>query len=451
MKKLLTLNTKWILTASLLSLLVTQYSNQSSSLSIAKAHAQYSNSGEYVLASRVPADVTTTTSTDASTATTTSNDATAAAIAEFAAANSTSSDASKTEASANTEGACTEDCETPSTDQKTIQDLVTRISSLENMLKQLKEAQPTAPTTTTAAAEENDSDCEKPEANASRDDKREYAKCIKDEKEQIRKDKIKEKFEDRVADLEDKCDKDLECLSSGLTSLLSRFTGKNAPAAADVNKAFRSLMAAPLAAALYSDNPEVLESTLASLQGLMQDMPDDYRSLKQSIMNAVKNQATVAAKKVSDGYARLQTLSQQNNPQAYFETLQETKLEEQKLTYLSNSYSSSIEQSLQMTNDVTTLSYYQKSYVPDMKKILASMMAPTQPTTTQPGATPGVGRDGRSGQQTVTTSTTPAVQDPNKMIRGDQVWTFPTSNSGISIGTPSTTPTLRGRGPQRQQ
>ncbi len=413
MKQLLTINKKMILTASLLAVLGTQYSYQSSSLDF-KSASSVKNYGEFVLAS---------TSGDNTTADKSAKD-----------------DKKTTEAVNPTE--CN-DCKTIVLSPTTTLKL-----SLEDYTKLLTHIQldvaKTMPAPAVTAAQQSDSDCEPARTDETRAERRERIQCEKDEKAQIKKDKEEEKkqarldkFEDKMEDLIDKCDDDLECLSSGFTSILSRFEGKNALPAATVTKAFNTVVGVPLKKALASNDPAVL----VNAQSLLQDMPEQYKALKQSVILAVKAQATVSANKVSAQYSALNELSKQNKPQEYFETLATLQQDHQALNSLVMGYSVSIEQSLELANDTTTYAFYLKSYVPDMKKIMSGI-ASGIPSDTKKIEPTNNTRDTRNG----TSSTT--LPENEKMTRDNNQWNLPTSSQGLQIGTPKNE-SRGGRGPNQ--
>ncbi len=413
MKQLLTINKKMILTASLLAVLGTQYSYQSSSLDF-KSASSVKNYGEFVLAS---------TSGDNTTVDKQAHE-----------------DKKATEAVNPTE--C-KDCKTIVLSPTTTLKL-----SLEDYTKLLTQIQldvaKTTPTPAATVAQQSDSDCEPARADETRSERRDRIQCEKEEKAQIKKDKEDEKkqarlekFEDKMDALKDKCSDDLECLSSGFTSILSRYEGKNALPATTVTKAFNTVVGVPLKNALASNDPAVL----VNAQSLLQDMPEQYKALKQSVILAVKAQATVSANKVSAEYAAVNELSKQNKPQEYFEALATTQQDHRDLNNLVMGYSVSIEQSLELANDKTTFAFYQKSYVPDMKKIMTGIISGVPADVKKIEPTNNT-RDGRNG----TSSTT--LPENEKMTRDNSQWTLPTGTQGLQIGTPSTQ-SRGGRGPNQ--
>ncbi len=414
MKQLLTLNKKWILTASLLAVLGTQYSFQPSSLGI-QSVSSVQNYGEFVLASTSP---------------------------EATTADPNSSN--KTEATNPNE--C-KDCKT-----FVLSPTNTLKLSLEDYTKLLTQIQLQVPAATPAAlpVANPDSDCEPARADETHAERRERIQCEKDEKKQAKEDKLKEKqeariekFEDKMEALKDKCADDLECLSSGFTSTLSRYAGKNVLTAAVINKAFNSVVGVPFKKALASNDP----AAVANAQSLLQDMPEQYKALKQAVIIAVKAQATLSANKVSAEYAALTEISKQNNPQAYFEAAAQTQQDHQTLNNLIFGYSTAIEQSLDLAGDTSTIAFYQKSYVPDMKKILAGVASgKAAETTIDPK------NNNRNDRNNVTgvngTSSTSLAENEKMTPNSNNQWSMPTSNQGLQIGTPQSN-SRGGRGPQK--
>lgn len=419
MKQVLTLNKKWILTASLLAVLGTQYSYQSSSQDF-KSASSVKNYGEFVLAS-------------------TSGDNTAADKKD-------PNDKKTTEAVNPTECA---DCKT-----FVLSPTNTLKLSLEDytkLLTQIKlEADKAAPAP--APVVNNDSDCEPARADETRAERRERIQCEKDEKAQAKLDKENDKkqaridkFEDKMEALKDKCGDDIECLSSGFTSALSRRENSALPTST-VTKAFNSVVGIPLKKALASNDPDVM----VKAQSLLQDMPEQYRSFKQAVINAVKVQSTANANKVSAQYAAVNELSKQNKPQEYFEALAIAQQDHQSLNSLVLGYSSAMEQSLDLAGDATTTAFYLKSYVPDMKKIMAGIASGTPSTTTIDAKNNT--RDARNGTVVNTNNGTSSTALPeNEKMTRDQnnngQWVAPAGSQGLQIGTP-TNQSRGGRGPQ---
>lgn len=406
MKQVATLNKKWILTASLLAVLVTQYSFQSSSQDFKSASVS-KNSGEFVLASTA------------------------------------SSDKTSTEAINPTE--CKE-CKT-----FVLSPTNTLKLSLDDYSKLLTQILPTATATKTVAATKVvDSDCEPIRSDETRNERRERIQCEKDEKAQIKLDKENDKkqarldkFEDKMEALKDRCASDLECLSSGFTTVLSRFEGSNSVPVTAVTKAFNSVVGVSFKKALTSNDPEAL----ANVQSLFENMPESYKALKQAVIAAVKTQTTISASKISAQYAAVNELSKQNKPEEYFEALATAQKNHQGLNNLVLGYSASIEQGLESAGDISTMAYYQKSYVPDMKKIMASI---TSGITTETKTVEPKTNTRNTRNETVTNNTTSSTEAPaqEKMTRSNNDWTFPSTTQGLEVGSPKQN-SRGGRGPQR--
>jgi hypothetical protein len=423
MKQVVTLNKKWILTASLLAVLGTQYSYQSSSQDFNSASA-VQNYGEFVLAS------------------TTSPDNTKAVVDP--------NNKKTTEAVNPTE--CS-DCKTfvlspTNTLKLSLEDYTKLLTQIKLDADKVAPAAPATP-----APVVSDSDCEPARADETRAERRERIQCEKDEKAQAKLDKENDKkqaridkFEDKMEALKDKCADDIECLSSGFTSALSRRENLALPTAT-VTKAFNSVVGVPLKKALASNDPEVL----VKAQSLLQDMPEQYRSFKQAVILAVKAQSTANANKVSAQYAVVNELSKQNKPQEYFEALASAQQDHQALNNLVIGYSSSIEQSLDLAGDATTTAFYLKSYVPDMKKIMAAVSTgiPSDTKTLDPKTNT---RDTRNGIPLLNNGTGSTALPENEKMTRDQInngqWVAPTGSQGLQIGTP-TNQSRGGRGPQQ--
>lgn len=418
MKHSSTLNKKWILTASLLAVLSTQYSFESSSQKFNSASA-VNNYGEFVLASK-------------------SGDPTKVDDLN-------NNNKIKTEAMSITDcpdGTCKTIVLSPTNSFKLSMDDFAKFTAL------FKIANPTTTPVTTAAVANPDSDCEPYSPTETAQEKRDRIKCEKEEKktakedakkakEEELKEKLQEKFQEKVDALSDKCNQDLECLSSGFTSILSRFDGKKSLPDSTVKEAFKSAVGPSLKKALVSGDLDAMENA----QSLLQDMPEKYKSLKQNIILAVKAQATITANKVSAEYSAVNELAKQNKTQEYFQALATAQQDHQNLNTMVLSYSRSIEQSLSSSQDTSTIAFYQKSYVPDMNKIMAAVISGVQ--TLDPKNNTRNDRNGATGVNG-TGSTALPVQE--KMTRDNSNWTVPSTNQGVQFGTPANQ-SRGGRGP----
>lgn len=313
------------------------------------------------------------------------------------------------------------------------------------------------------AADEKE-DCNKIK---SRQEKRECLAEQKREKEKEKQDAITEKFEDKMEDIKDKCDKDLECLATEFTSALSRFDGRNAVPATVVSRYFKSMIASRLSGQLFSENGTSNE-TLQILSSLMSDIPERYKSIKTATMDAVRSQALQSGSRVNQAYKNAQELSKQNNPQAYLQQVSQAREEHQMLDAQTKLYSGVIEQSLREISDTSALSYYQRTYYPNMQKIMMSLLNPNGVDAngqTQTTAASDNTRNTRSGGQGTTTTTTTNGMPPVPQIdfsRGNSrigndgkiappsvqnpvQWSVPATNNGMNVGTPTNT-TRGGRG-----
>lgn len=379
-------------------------------------------------------------------------------------------DPKKTQAQSVESGACTSgDCKTTAAPSVLLKledynNLIARIAELEKQTADAKAAEvkpvvakPTETTTT------------EPEKTETRSEKRDRLAQEKKDKELEKQDERVAKFEDKMENIKDKCDKDLSCLTSEFTSALDKFDGKNSIPAGVVNKYFKSMVSAPLSRSLYTDGPDS-QASLEVLQSIMSDVPAQYRGIKEITMDAIRYQATVPANHINQGYKSADDLSKQNNPQAYFQQINTTRDEQQTLTTQATSYTAVIEQSLRETGDTSSLSYYQRSYLPNMQKIMSSLTSPTsEVNTTTPTQNNNVNttRDSRNGQTAPVQNQQPNPQFNNQFNNGPQdnskmtnpqtrggapqgvssqtAWTLSTPDNSFQQGQPSTT-TRGGRG-----
>ncbi len=316
-----------------------------------------------------------------------------------------------------------------------------------------------------AELEKKSSETVKPADDKKEDEKTETRAEKRERLAQEKRDKLKEKedervakFEDKMQYIQDKCEKDLQCLATEFTTALSKFDGKNSIPKGVVNKYFKSIVSLPLARSLYTDGPNS-QAALEALQSLMSDVPEQYRGIKEITMDAVRYQASIPANRVSQGYKTLSDLSKQNNPQAYFEQLNRTRDDEQTVANQSTAYSALIEQTLRETGDQSSFSYYQRSYLPNMTKIMNSMTVPsTVEQTQQQQQLDNSARNSRNGQavqaqqqnqQQLNTNQTRGggyIQQPvQQSMQSQMPWNMSNQNNGVSSGQP-TMQTRGGRG-----
>lgn len=270
--------------------------------------------------------------------------------------------------------------------------------------------------------------CGEASQEETRQEKRDRLDCEKKEKAKIAQETLEEKFLDKIDSIADKCDSNIECLAMEFSSLTSRYTGSKAIRAQVVNSAFKSLLGAELNKKLYSDNPEDLEATTTALQDLIMNIPSEYKTVKQVSMELVKNQAQLSSQKVSQGYAQLNELSKQNNPQAYFELSQTVRADHQKFNYMTQNYSNTLKNAAQYSEDSSILAYYQRNYVPEIQKIMANTLNPNAAPVNQNT----VNTTANQNQPEVNNTTQPSTRD-ERSTSGDTKMTLPNNSGDWSV------------------
>jgi hypothetical protein len=403
------LKTKWVLTASLFAVLATQSAFQISSLK------KPTNSGEYSM-SLISSDQI-------------------------------------NELEAQTGQACTSsECTMTVTDYNGLMDQILNLTKAVEELKAQK--QPITPTTTASATPtvavvtptNPYPDCEEQTPDETRQERRDRLACIKKEKEKEKKALLTEKFEDRMERIIDRCETDTTCLSEGFSNEVSKYTGKKSLPVPTVAKYFKQMVGAELAKTLFSSDQDQFTNSLASIQSTLQNLPEEYSTLKKSTIDAVKTKSQQQAQAVSQGYQELNQLSQQSNPQAYFAKAEEVKQAHSVLNYYATSYTSAISESINVAHDQSLLDYYKKNYLPDMQKLMSTVYS-TPSTTTDQNA-----RVNRDGTQTSTPSANQnnvnnqtrngrsGAVDNGKITReGNSPFVIPTDRT-IRFGQPTDTP-----------
>ena len=434
MKQVSITKQKVLLTAALLSVLAGNYAFQTSSISLQK------NSGSFDMSSNEME---------------TQNDAylksvkeTAAEVAlqkreddrdkEITRILGLKAEAKKTQAASVEVGACTSgDCKTTAAPS-----VLLKLEDYNKLLARIDELEKKK------AADAVEAKKEEVTKTETRQEKRDRIAQEKKDKEKDKQDERVTKFEDKMQDVQDKCDKDLQCLATEFTAALGKFDGKNAIPAAYVNKYYKSLIGGQLAKSLFTDGADS-QASLEVLQTMMTDIPERYRGIKEITMDSVRYQAMAPANRISQGFKNATELSKQNNPQAYFQQLNQTQADQQALTAQANTYSAVIEQSLRENGDNSSIGYYQRSYLPNMQKIMSSLNSPTgvtQTTTVQPTDSTRNGRLAPSTQQPQQQQNQPAQSTRSGNVQQGTQWNLSTDNSGVQMGQPTSAPTTRARG-----
>lgn len=417
---------KWILTASLLSILSISYQNPQTSL----------NSGSFELSS---------TSVEGK--------------PENLRADAKSDDKkSKTQASTVEEGACTTgDCKTTADGTKmSPTDLISILADLKKQNealiaenKKLKEAQ-----------KEKDED-KKPVAKKSDDKKEEDCDSLKSstQRKLCETKKVRAEFNAQIKEIKELCGKDAKCSLSSLKDLMEE-NADNEAAQPMIKQAFNSLVLANMSSMLYSKY-SANQNNFREIMETMSELPEEYSGLQISLMEKIQQQAHIESQKISQN---LQTTLKMSTQDPNYQNLtQQVNNDRSLLTQNSQLYTGLLQDSLNTTGDSNALDYYRTSYLGNMQQIIQSSYLATATTDTtqqqqqQTSLTQQLSqRTGRqmqvdnqlqqvNGLQSVDFTNSQQKMTLPTRAQGQTQWNLPQTQQGTTISQPQTT-TRGGRG-----
>lgn len=235
---------------------------------------------------------------------------------------------------------------------------------------------------------------------------------------QEKKEKLKEKFNAEVDALADKCDStDFDCLSSGLSSLLNRYSGSKKLDSSSVTSAYNKLLSKPLRKALESSDAE----TLSSLADLINEIPEEYKSLRTKTLDIVKISTQLKAQSINNQYKLVDQLTKQNNPQQAQQQFASAQSNLQNLQLSTSSFVQTVANNAAYSDDNVTLNYIKENF--DMNKLFANITSVTggynnQQQTNTNGQQGSLQQNGTSNVQKGTRTgiaTLPGVQNNNNI------------------------------------
>ncbi len=309
---------------------------------------------------------------------------------------------------------------------------------------------------TVVAAAEADYDCDftedgKPET---RTQKRDRLKCVKNEKERVKKEDRIAKFEDKMDDIKDRCEvttseTKLECLTREFNNAASRYSGRNAIPASVAQRYFKNVVGAELSKMLFN-NEITPQQAMSTLQDVFDGLPSEYGVIRQNILTAIQNETKTRAQAINQQYKLADTLK--NKPQQageYLQLMGEAQQAQTELGQMVDVYSAAARTSDAFSEDTSFSRYYQTNYMPQMKSLFASMgVQGSTGTTTTPEKVENPTRGNTRGGATTGTPTS----IPNAGTRGQATtttkvgasnppqWSFlDNSSSGVRVGAPSNT------------
>ena len=228
-----------------------------------------------------------------------------------------------------------------------------QFNELMNFVRATKEAKPTVKAKT-----------EKEEDLAEKESASEKRERLAREK----KEKIKEEFEAKVEKLSEKCDgKDLDCATSGLTSLLGRYTGTKKLDSSTVSTAYSKLLAKPIREALKNSDTD----SLTALADLVNDIPKEYQTLRTKTLEVVKLDTQLKAQQVNNEFKLANESLNQKNPQGYQQHVATAQTNLQKLQQSTGVFVQTVSSNATYEQDNVTLNYLRENF--DTQKLFANI------------------------------------------------------------------------------
>lgn len=212
--------------------------------------------------------------------------------------------------------------------------------------------------------------------------------------ERERRAELEDEFQERVEDLSSRCGDDVECLSSGFSLMLNRYTGSKALSVAVVRQAYREHIETRLRDAML--NGDEAAATRA-LNALSSDMPSAYNQVKTTVVDTVKAVATERATSINNNFRLAQQLGQQNQLVASNQAFQQALTDQASFQRSTQVYAETLTDTLRAARDNTTLAYVQSNFLPAMSNLfttLGSTATTGDTTTAAAGATRGTIRGG---------------------------------------------------------
>jgi hypothetical protein len=451
---------KWLLTTALLAVLGANYSFQSSSLTVAKIEDSGVLEMSLVAAPvspttrvRTTASPTTRVRGSASPTTSVSPTTTVSPTAAVSAATGSAGQSVefKFEGKTVATGTCLDgSCKSVVLDAAALREIPAAVLAATRAAGASVTTVATAPASAAVvAADEYDCDFTEDGKPETRSQKRDRLKCVKDEKERIRSEERIANFEDKMDMVKDRCDRKsgsekLTCLNTEFSNALRRYSGRNALPANVVQRYFKSVVGSELSKMLFNSEIDT-ETAMSALQDVFDGMPSEYSVIRQNILGAIKTETEARAKDINEKYKQADIFAKQNKSAEFVQTFGEAQAAQQELGVLAAAYSAAAKTSDSFTEDTSFASYYQRTYIPQMNKILAGI-SPVAAAATTPDkpAEGGTRQNTRGGTaSTGTGSTAPATrgQASGATLKTEPTqWEFLGTASGVRSGTPSNTP-----------
>ncbi len=180
-----------------------------------------------------------------------------------------------------------------------------------------------------------------------------------------------ERFAEKMEDVGEKCKENIECATTELSALLSRYTGDKKIDNAVVNKAFNKYISKDLRAALGNreNTPEVADA----IYQMTSEIPNEYRFLKVKAIEVVRNESVNRAAEINRDFKMASQLTKANKPLEAEQYWRSANTNANAFAYDYNVIRSSMTGGLESSQDRTTMAYVNSDYIPNMQKLLTSL------------------------------------------------------------------------------
>ena len=244
-----------------------------------------------------------------------------------------------------------------------------------------------------------------------------------------------ERFAEKMEDVGEKCKENIECATTELSALLSRYTGDKKIDNAVVNKAFNKYVSKDLRAAL-ANRENTLEVADAIYQ-MTSEIPNEYRFLKVKAIDVVRNESVNRAAEINRDFKMASQLTKANKPLEAEQYWRSANTNANAFAHDYNVLHSSMTGGLESSQDRTTMAYVNSDYVPNMQKLLTSLSNPSGVETAKSEASVTKSASATSESSAASSSTRNARAGSQGALS-----TINKSSSGsstVEIGSPTST------------
>lgn len=246
-----------------------------------------------------------------------------------------------------------------------------------------------------------------------------------------------ERFTEKMEDVGEKCVENIECATTEMSWLLSRYTGDKKIDNAVVSKAFNKYISKDLRAALANreNTPEVADA----IYQMTAEIPNEYRFLKVKAIEVVQTEAVTRAAGINRDFQMASKLTKANKPLEAEQYWRSANTNANAFAHDYNVLRSSMTGGLQSSQDRTTMAYVNSDYVPNMQKLLTSLSNTSAVETTK--SEPAVIKSASASAINDSPAVSSSTRNARAGSQGAQsaVNKVNSSSSAVEIGSPTST------------